>query len=106
MKNEYGISLDRNHYAPSILQSDTSYCYLTFVSSGKLDRHEIFHGAYRVKSKELGLWVMLSHDVHMRLHNRSPETDRQLKRIAQMIAMEHYGWSTEDFIQRFGKNYI
>lgn len=106
MKNEYGISLDRNLYAPSIIQDDTSYCYLTFTETGKLDRHEVFHGPYREKSKELGLWVVLAHDVHMQLHTRSAEMDRQLKRIGQKIAMEHYGWTTEDFIQRFGKNYI
>ena len=106
VKNEYGIQIDQNGYAPSVVQDDMSCCYLTFTSFDKLDRHEIFHGPYRDKSKRLGLWVLLSHDVHMRLHQQSAEMDRQLKRIGQQIAMNHYGWSKDDFIKQFGKNYL
>lgn len=29
-----------------------------------------------------------------------------LKKMAQMEAMERYGWSKEDFIREFGKNYL
>lgn len=58
MLNEYGETLDRNGYAPSIVQ-DIDGCYFCARQDGKLDRHEIFHGAYRQKSKALGLWVTL-----------------------------------------------
>ena len=34
------------------------------------------------------------------------ETALRLKQEAQRRAMEAYGWSTEDFIREFGKNYL
>ena len=50
MKNEWGAELDRNGYAPSIVQADTSKCFLCQRSGVKLDRHEIFGNAMRSKS--------------------------------------------------------
>jgi hypothetical protein len=61
MKNEWGAELDRNGYAPSIVQADTSKCFLCQRSGVKLDRHEIFGNAMRSKSKRMGLWVSLCH---------------------------------------------
>ena len=58
MTNEYGVTLDRNGYAPSIVQ-DIDGCWFCKTQQGKLDRHEIYHGAYRKKSKALGLWALL-----------------------------------------------
>lgn len=76
----------------------------------KLDRHEAFGGvSHRQKSKRLGLWVMLCHDpchcgasgVHQNVNERL-----YLKRYAQRIAMNHFGWSEDDFIREFAKNYL
>ena len=53
MKNEWGAELDRNGYAPSIVQADTSKCFLCHRSGVKLDRHEIFGNAMRNKSKRM-----------------------------------------------------
>lgn len=53
MTNEYSVTLDRNGYAPSIVQ-DIDGCWFCKTQQGKLDRHEIYHGAYRKKSKALG----------------------------------------------------
>lgn len=50
MKNEWGAELDRNGYAPSIVQADTSKCFLCQRSGVKLDRHEIFGNAMRSKA--------------------------------------------------------
>lgn len=53
---------DRNGYSPSILQSDLEVCYnwpSDYCCGGKLDRHEVFGGTYRAKSKAFGLWVTL-----------------------------------------------
>ena len=105
MVNEYGIPLDRNGYAPSIA-SQEERCYFCGCSNNKLDRHEIFHGPYRTKSKALGLWVLLCHDEHMELHNSRPDRDKFLKRRGQEIAMCHYHWSVGEFRKRFGKNYL
>lgn len=105
MLNEYGATLDRNGYAPSIVQ-DIEGCYFCARRDGKLDRHEIFHGAYRQKSKALGLWVTLCHSCHMALHQKNARLDEILKRQGQREAMQLYGWTTAEFIQRFGKNYL
>lgn len=105
MKNEYGVRLDRNGYAPSIM---TAYkddaCYLC-DRMGDLARHEVFHGSNRAKSKELGLWVYLCPECHARLHAKDASLDRQLKQEGQRYAMFWYEWTVEEFRERFGRNY-
>lgn len=32
--------------------------------------------------------------------------DLELKQLGQQKAMEYYGWSIEDFIRIFGRNYL
>lgn len=101
--------LDRNGYAPSILQGDSHSCYICERTDKKLDRHEVFGGANRQKSKRLGLWVLLCHSrchqgisgVH--LDKRAGDA---LKREAQRVAMERFNWTTDDFIREIGKNYL
>lgn len=112
MTNEYGVALDRNGYAPSIINghSDTQ-CWLCGRNgaSDPLNRHEVFGGPYRAKSKRLGLWVHLCHyschqgpqGVHS---NRALEL--RLKQVAQLAAMDAYGWDKDKFIEEFGRNYI
>lgn len=112
MKNDYGVSLDRNNYAPSIIQPETDYprCWICLRTDGKLDRHEVFAGAgRRDKCKRLGLWVYLCHGEHHMygpeaVHNNAKAREA-LQRIAQIKAMQAYGWTAEDFIREFGKNY-
>ena len=94
-------------YKPSIVQRVTDQrCFLCGRCDGKLDRHEIFHGAYREKSKELGLWVTLCHPCHMVLHHMGRSYDSRLKRIGQTVAMREYKLSIESFRKLFGKNYL
>lgn len=102
--------MDKNGYNPSIVQEDTSCCYLCGKTDGKLDRHEIFFGmANRKKSKADGLWVMLCHDgchqgpngVH---HNR--ELREYLCHEGQRKAMEVIGYTEYGFIHRYGKNWL
>lgn len=105
MENEYGARLDRNGYAPSIVQRGTC-CFKCGAQGGKLDRHEVFPGANREKSKRYGLWVLLCHDTcHLNGVHQDAEYSRRLRRFAQGCAQEEYGWSTETFIRMFGKNY-
>ena len=85
-----------------------SHLYETERFSG-YERHEVIFGrCRRKKSIELGLVVFLRPDDHRGAngvhHNRL--FDLALKRIAQRAAMDYYGWSTEDFIREFGKNYL
>lgn len=98
--------LDRNGYRPSIVQQSTDHCIWCGRKDGKLDRHEIYHGSYRNKSKQLGLWVILCHEHHMELHHKDPHKFDDLKQQAQYAAQKEYGWSTDDFIREFGKNYL
>lgn len=70
--------LDRNGYAPSILDGHDKYhCWLCDKNgSGKLDRHEIYHGPFREKSKALGLWVHLCHsECHLNGVHKYSELD-------------------------------
>lgn len=99
--------MDSNGYNPSILQDDLSYCYCCGRSVEKLDRHEIFGAANRKKSKELGLWVMLCHQsCHLGGVHTYPNKYIYLKQKAQRIAMKHYGWTKEEFIEKFGRSFI
>lgn len=107
MKNEFGVKLDRNGYAPSIIQQDTEHCFKCGRCDEKLDRHEPFNGAYRAKSKRLGMWVTLcSSRCHHGGAHKHFQTARELKQAAQTAAMREYGWGVEEFIEEFGKNWL
>ena len=103
-KNEFGAPLDSNGYSPSIL-SDHAECFLCPEHGGDLIRHEVYHGAYRSKSKRLGTWVWLCVDCHTRLHQERADWDEQLKATSQRRTMNYYNWNTAQFRAAFGKNY-
>ena len=99
--------MDRNGYNASILQDDLEHCYLCGGSAEKLDRHEIYSGANRRKSKYYGLWVMLCHQsCHLGLAHRDKVTALMLKERGQIAAMTRYKWTEQDFINRFGRSYL
>ena len=107
MINEFGTKLDSNGYAPSVVDyygTVIERCYKCDWR-GDLARHEIFGGANRKKSKAYGLWVLLCPRCHMDLHD-NPDNWKWLKVVGQRQAMGHYGWSIDDFRERFGKNYV
>ncbi len=103
------MKLDRAGYIPSIIQADTSYCYACGKRAGKLDRHEPFGGAYRDKSKTLRLWIRLCnqpcHEWRTCAHGDAAG-NAEYRREAQRAAMEVYGWTVDEFIREFGKNYL
>ena len=113
MVNEYGEALDKNGYAPSVLQPGDMQesCFLCGENGEMLDRHEVFFGsAYRQKSKRLGLWVCICHGKCYlcggeAVHNNR-ETDLYLKEQGQLAAMERYGWDEEKFRAEFGRSYL
>lgn len=74
-----------------------------------LERHHIFGGANRKKSEKYGLVVYLCHNCHNEppygVHHNRDEMLR-LKQYGQKKAMLEQGWSKEDFIREFGKNYL
>lgn len=97
----------------SILQKRKDFCFLCGEAAGAdpLDKHHVFGGTGRRKlSEKYGLTVYLHHhkchifgseSVHQ---NR--ENDLLVKRAAQRKAMAVHGWTVEDFIGVFGKNYL
>lgn len=114
MTNEVGVMLDKNGYAPSVVDyygTTFERCFLCDWR-GDLVRHEIFGASNRQKSKAYGLWVLLCPRCHMELHNWDNRKNHKimsptrLKQLAQRNAMAHYGWSVEDWRERFGKNYL
>lgn len=103
MTNEFGVRLDANGYAPSIVQIFEDRVCFNCEASGDLARHEIFNGYNRQKSKAYGLWVNLCPRCHMQIHDHP---DRSLKVAGQIRCMAEYGWTVEEFRERFGKSYV
>ena len=101
------MTLDRNGYAPSIMQTDLGKCFRCGRTTGKLDRHEIYGNANRQKSKRLGLWVVLCHqDCHLNGAHAQKKIADALKQAGQVAAMKTYHWTKEDFIREIGRNYL
>ena len=75
-----------------------------------LDCHHVFGASNRKKSEQYGLKVYIHHNkCHIfgeKAVHKNAEVDKALKRLAQQRAMKHYGWSKEEFIKIFGKNYL
>lgn len=94
----------------SIIQTDKTYCYLCGKNSNfePLDEHHVYGGhGYRDLSEKYGLKVYLHHyTCHLNGVHRDGETATALKQDVQRKAMEHYGWSVDDFIAIFGKSYL
>lgn len=103
--------MDKYGYNPSIMQKDLTRCYLCGRSGERLDRHEIFHadfgGRLREKSKQMGLWVMLCHhSCHLHGAHADKRICELLKQEGQRRCMDYYGFTTDDFIEIFGRNYL
>lgn len=73
------------------------------------EEHHIFGGGLRKKSEYYGLKADLCHWCHNERPNGAHYNIAvavYLKRIAQRSAMEHYGWTIEQFREKFGKNWM
>ncbi len=87
-------------------------CFLCGRNGSKdpLDRHHIFPNDYRDKSEKYGLVVWLCHsECHIFGRNsvhQNADVMRYLKQYGQRKVMREQGWTTEDFIREFGKNYL
>ena len=92
----------------SIIQKHTDRCFIC-GSRQWLEWHHVFGGALRSKSERLGLKVRLCHYCHNeppRGVHQNKEIRLKLQAIAQKKAMARYGWTIEQFIELFRKNYI
>lgn len=73
------------------------------------ERNEIFEGRNRKKSIEDGLVVFLTPEQHRtgkHSFHLAPKEWLWLKKIAQKTWQEYYNKTEEDFIKRYGKNYL
>ena len=85
MKNEFGVALDSNGYAPSIMPNKKDMfghpqCYCC-LNGHALVRHEVLYGQNRTKSKALGLWILVCPDCHRWIHGEKqcwPEMEGSL----------------------------
>ena len=92
----------------SIIQANKVcyYCQTPY----NLHKHHIFYGiANRKKSEQDGCWCWLC----ARHHNMSDEGvhfdkefDLWLKQVCESRWLQYYEATIEDFIKRYGKNYI
>lgn len=94
--------------AKSIIQ-DTKECFVT-GSTINLHEHHIFFGTgLRKLSEKYGLKVYLIPELH-NMSNKgvhfNKDFDLSLKQMAQKKAMEHYGWSVDEFRKIFSRNYL
>lgn len=103
-RNEYGVKLDSNGYAPTIMAHKPLQCFKC-EQYRDTARHEIFGGALRSKSKQYGLWVNVCPACHAEIHG-SGQLQAEYHAQAQRIAMQRYGWTVQDFRKRFYKNYL
>ena len=75
-----------------------------------LHRHHILFGKNRKKADEDGLTVYLCYNHHEGqdgIHGKNGSfLDYQLKRLAEEKWLEYYQKSEDDFIKRYGKNYL
>ena len=100
--------------AKSIIQPDKSHCYICKRNARAdywgLDEHHVYEGENKQLSEKYGLKVYLCHhNCHIFGENavhRNAEVSQFLKAKVQKIAMKHYGWSIENFIKIFGRNYL
>ena len=90
----------------SIIQTEKE-CYITGCTFN-LHEHHVYGGSRRKISEKYGLKIWLRSDWHniadYSVH-RDTELDKRIKAEVQELAMKHYGWTVEDFIRLFGKNY-
>ena len=94
----------------SIIQDKKSgRCYLCGAQGVLLEEHHVFGGGCRKLSEHFGLKVYLCHPCHNEppkgVHFNREEREKLQARV-QKIAMRHFGWTTEDFIRIYGRNYV
>jgi hypothetical protein len=88
--------------AKSRLQTDYEHCYLC-GKAAPLDVHHIFNGAYRKRSTEDSMVILVCRWCHIYLHE-NPKQARLLKAKAQRILEE--SMTRDEFIKRYGKSYL
>lgn len=96
----------KNGYNPSLFKTEDGICY---IKKNHCDtaRHEIFNKHARQYSKEDGLWVAVSPEMHEAIHNNINGVWDMLKRKGQILWLcADWNRTINDFVERYGKNYL
>lgn len=93
----------------SIIQSNKE-CYVCGTTTNLHSHHIFFGTANRKLSEKYGLKVWLCKEHHQGRYGvhgaDGHELDIELKRLAELQFLEHYGKDVEEFIKIFGRNYL
>lgn len=92
----------------SIIQTNKE-CYVCKTTIG-LEEHHCLYGNARKKAEQDGLKVWLCYEHHrgdMGVHGKNgSDLSNYLKKISELKWLEYYDKDIDDFIKRYGKNYI
>ena len=93
----------------SIITNDLEHCIE--CGNSNIELHEVFFGGRnRNKSIEDGLVIPLCKRFHHQGNLVGIHKDKGLnlkyKKIAEQIWLEYYNKTIDDFIKRYGKNYL
>lgn len=91
----------------SILQKEKK-CYVCDTTSN-IHIHEVYFGKNRTKSIQDGCCVYLCGKHHNQSNlgvHFNHELDLEIKKQMEKCWLEHYNKTIDDFIKRFGKNYL
>ena len=91
----------------SLLQND-KYCIVCGTSIDIQYHHIYFGVANRRLSDEDGCtcYICMAHHTGILGVHHNRELDIGLKQLCQNAWQEHYNKTTDDFIKRYGKNYL
>lgn len=84
----------------SVLQTDWDRCFFNICGNPPTQIHHVMHGPDRRKAEEDGLIIYVCRTCHDLIHfdkDRSGQTDRALKRLAQLKWEER--WKTKNTTQ-------
>lgn len=101
------MGLDRNGYAPSVMDTAPGVCYRCGKDYVDTVRHEVFAGnALRSISKAQGVWINVCPSCHVAYHENGPETEYLHKDGEAAWLAADWSRSINDFVAIFGRNYL
>ena len=90
----------------SIMPQDIRWSNRYFIGSHK---HHIYGGSNRKFSEQDGLFIYLTPEMH-NMSNEGIHFNKEFmeysKRVAEETWCKHYSKTKEDFIRRYGRNYL
>ena len=86
-----------------IVDEEEKICYLCGAYGN--ERHHCLHGSMRANAEKDGLVVMLCRTCHANLHDHRIN-DLYLQQLGEKYWLDYTGNTIQDFISRYGKNFL